>query len=319
MDKRMELLDAIRAIAVKTPENDVEVPDAVVGFGTIDYKAQTCSACKKCILACEPGALDMEDSLNMIGEAGVGDGVMHCFSGNQDDMARCLELGLYISIAGPVTFPRADGLRKIARSVPLDRLLIETDCPYLAPQAVRGRRNEPAHVKYILEEITRARNISGDKVGEQTASLSEKLFDKAYEFDFFQAVRLLERLARSRASAPTDVASIGYEGPPHKEPVRFHAMQTVEVGRRINQLPVGIQDDSLAALLDLCNGLLKRFRTTHRRVGDVVGVIAVVTAVGPAEEPQRIESPLFGQIGQTVQSPVVPHQVAVLLLQDRLE
>ena len=61
----MELLDAIRAIAVKTPENDVEVPNSLVGFGTIDYKAQTCSACKKCILACEPGALDMEDSLNM--------------------------------------------------------------------------------------------------------------------------------------------------------------------------------------------------------------------------------------------------------------
>ncbi len=61
----MELLDAIRAIAVKTPTNDVEVPNSVVGFGTIEYKAQTCSACKKCILACEPGALDMEDSLNM--------------------------------------------------------------------------------------------------------------------------------------------------------------------------------------------------------------------------------------------------------------
>jgi F420-non-reducing hydrogenase iron-sulfur subunit len=65
VDKRMELLDAIRAIAVKTPTNEVVVPESVVGFGTIDYKAQTCSACKKCILACEPGALDIEDTLNM--------------------------------------------------------------------------------------------------------------------------------------------------------------------------------------------------------------------------------------------------------------
>ncbi|TFH07752.1 MAG: hydrogenase iron-sulfur subunit [Candidatus Thorarchaeota archaeon] len=65
MDKRNQLLDAIRAIAVKTPTNDVEVPKAVVGFGTIEYKAQTCSACKKCILACEPGALDIEGTLNM--------------------------------------------------------------------------------------------------------------------------------------------------------------------------------------------------------------------------------------------------------------
>ncbi|MGY5858439.1 MAG: hydrogenase iron-sulfur subunit [Candidatus Thorarchaeota archaeon] len=65
MDKRMELLDAIRAIAVKTPTKEITVPESVVGFGTIDYKAQTCSACKKCILACEPGALDIEDTLNM--------------------------------------------------------------------------------------------------------------------------------------------------------------------------------------------------------------------------------------------------------------
>jgi len=65
VDKRIELLEAIRSIAVKTPTNDVEVPESVVGFGTIEYKAQTCSACKKCILACEPAALDMEDTLNM--------------------------------------------------------------------------------------------------------------------------------------------------------------------------------------------------------------------------------------------------------------
>ena len=65
MDKRLGLLDAIRSIAVKTPEKDIEVPEKVVGFGTIEYKAQTCSACKKCILACEPGALDMDPTLTM--------------------------------------------------------------------------------------------------------------------------------------------------------------------------------------------------------------------------------------------------------------
>ncbi|TFG28278.1 hydrogenase iron-sulfur subunit [Candidatus Thorarchaeota archaeon] len=65
MDKRIDLLEAIRSIAVKTPMNDIEVPEKVVGFGTIEYKAQTCSACKKCILACEPGALDMDSTLNM--------------------------------------------------------------------------------------------------------------------------------------------------------------------------------------------------------------------------------------------------------------
>jgi len=65
VDKRIKLLDSIRAISVKTPTNDVEVPESVVGFGTIEYKAQTCSACKKCILACEPAALDIEQTLNM--------------------------------------------------------------------------------------------------------------------------------------------------------------------------------------------------------------------------------------------------------------
>ena len=65
MDKRIELLEALRSIAVKAATNEVEVPETVVGFGTIEYKAQTCSACKKCILACEPGALDMDPTLNM--------------------------------------------------------------------------------------------------------------------------------------------------------------------------------------------------------------------------------------------------------------
>ncbi len=65
MDKRMDLLEAIRSIAVKTPMNDIEVPEKVVGFGTIEYKAQTCSACKKCILACEPGALDIDATMSL--------------------------------------------------------------------------------------------------------------------------------------------------------------------------------------------------------------------------------------------------------------
>lgn len=65
VDKRIELLETLRNIAVKTPTNDVEVPESVVGFGTIEYKAQTCSACKKCIEACEPVALDMDQTLNM--------------------------------------------------------------------------------------------------------------------------------------------------------------------------------------------------------------------------------------------------------------
>jgi TatD DNase family protein len=78
-----------------------------------------------------------------LGEAG---GIMHCFSGDLAVARRCLDLGLLVSIAGPVTYPNARRLAEVVRAVPLDRLVLETDCPYLPPQPWRGRRNEPAYL-----------------------------------------------------------------------------------------------------------------------------------------------------------------------------
>jgi TatD DNase family protein len=78
-----------------------------------------------------------------LGEAG---GIMHCFSGDLTVARRCLDLGLLVSIAGPVTYPNAHRLAEVVRAVPLDRLVLETDCPYLPPQPWRGRRNEPAYL-----------------------------------------------------------------------------------------------------------------------------------------------------------------------------
>ncbi len=103
-------------------------------------------------------------------------GVAHCFSGNQAVADRFLDLGFYISFSGTVTFPNAKKLADVARIVPDDRILIETDCPYLAPQQQRGRRNEPAWVGYVAERIAELRGIDLSLIAEITTRNSEELF-----------------------------------------------------------------------------------------------------------------------------------------------
>ena len=88
-------------------------------------------------------------------------GVMHCFGGDAAFAERCLETGLYISFAGNVTYPNAVALREAAQIVPLDRLLVETDSPYLAPQQVRGKRCEPVHVRYTAERVAEKLGLAG--------------------------------------------------------------------------------------------------------------------------------------------------------------
>jgi TatD DNase family protein len=104
-------------------------------------------------------------------------GVMHCFSGDLELAQAVMDLGFYIGIGGPVTYPRAATLVEVARQVPLERLLVETDCPYLAPQAQRGRRNEPAFVRLIAEEIAALRGLSAEEVGLVTSHNACALFD----------------------------------------------------------------------------------------------------------------------------------------------
>ncbi len=103
-------------------------------------------------------------------------GVLHCFSGDQAMARECLEMGFHLSVAGPVTYRRADRLREVAREIPLERLLIETDAPYLAPQPYRGKRNEPA---YVVETAGCLAEILGLPVGELkrlTAANARRLF-----------------------------------------------------------------------------------------------------------------------------------------------
>ncbi len=93
-------------------------------------------------------------------------GIMHCYSGSYEMAMRFIDLGMYISLAGPVTFKNARSLKEVAEKIPLDRLLIETDSPYLTPDPYRGKRNEPAHVAYVAGEIANLRGMTADEIGE---------------------------------------------------------------------------------------------------------------------------------------------------------
>ncbi|MCA9321675.1 MAG: TatD family hydrolase, partial [Planctomycetes bacterium] len=103
-------------------------------------------------------------------------GVMHCFAGDRNDAQRCLELGLDISFAGPLSYPRSKELREVAQMVPDDRYHIETDCPFLPPQKHRGKRNEPAYMAELIELLASLRTVSEDLVRSQTVANSRRLF-----------------------------------------------------------------------------------------------------------------------------------------------
>jgi TatD DNase family protein len=106
-------------------------------------------------------------------------GVMHCFSGSQWLAEKAIEMGMLISFSGILTFRNADDLRSIARQVPLDHLLIETDCPYLTPVPYRGKRNEPAYVVEVARCLAELRGISLDEIGNITTANFARLFRAA--------------------------------------------------------------------------------------------------------------------------------------------
>jgi len=117
------------------------------------------------------------DVMNIIKKEAKGIiGVFHCYSGSLEMAKEVLKLGFYVSFAGPVTFAKSTKLKEIAAAVPLDRLLVETDSPYLTPHPHRGRRNEPAHVRLVAEEIARLRGLSFEAVAEATTTNVKQLF-----------------------------------------------------------------------------------------------------------------------------------------------
>jgi TatD DNase family protein len=119
-----------------------------------------------------------EDTLRIMHEEGAEEvgGVMHCFTETWETAQAALKLGFHISFSGIVTFKNAIDLKEVARKVPLERLLVETDSPYLAPVPFRGKTNRPAWVRYVAEEIARLRQVTVDEVASATTANFFRLF-----------------------------------------------------------------------------------------------------------------------------------------------
>ena len=122
-----------------------------------------------------------DDTISMLREhwaaSGLG-GILHCFTGEWKHAQAALDMGFFISFAGNVSFPKADNIRAAAREVPLERMLIETDSPFLAPVPQRGKRNEPAFVIHTAEAIAALRSMSKEEAGARTAENFYSLFPK---------------------------------------------------------------------------------------------------------------------------------------------
>lgn len=102
--------------------------------------------------------------------------VMHCFSGSKEMAKQCVKSNFYISLAGPVTFPNSHKLHEIAKRIDLNKLLLETDSPWLAPQKMRGRRNEPAFLPFTAKKIAELRGISVDELAEATTGNAKEIY-----------------------------------------------------------------------------------------------------------------------------------------------
>lgn len=117
-----------------------------------------------------------DDTLEILGQSGISRGVLHCFSGDVDMAEKAMAMGLCISIAGPVTFRNAKQLAKIAGEIPDDYLLVETDSPYLTPEPMRGRANEPAFITHTAKKLAEIRGVSFDDISRITTINARRLF-----------------------------------------------------------------------------------------------------------------------------------------------
>jgi TatD DNase family protein len=118
-----------------------------------------------------------EETLEILDNCAVKDILIHCFSGNVEQLEEALKRGYNIALGGVVTFPKAQSLKDVAAKVPLDKLLIETDCPYLAPVPMRGRRNQPTFVKYVAEEVAKLKGLNVEEVAKITYNNTVEFFN----------------------------------------------------------------------------------------------------------------------------------------------
>lgn len=120
-----------------------------------------------------------DDTVDVLADAARGMPiVMHAFSGGWEYASACLELGAYLSFAGPLTFPKAAELHDVVRRAPMERMLTETDCPYLSPEPYRGKRNEPARVALVVERIAELRGESVDDIADIVWANAHRVFPK---------------------------------------------------------------------------------------------------------------------------------------------
>lgn len=185
--------DEFNAIFASFREQAVARPDVVVAVGEIgfDYYWDTATPARQAVsfrhqleLARELGLPVVihcrdawDDTLAVVAEyAAEVCGVFHCFGGTSEHVERALELGWYVSFAGNVSFPKASNLREAAKLVPLDRLFLETDSPYLAAQPVRGRRNEPAFALHTAATLAELQAVDVEEIGRATTANARRLF-----------------------------------------------------------------------------------------------------------------------------------------------
>lgn len=145
-------------------------------FRTHIHAAKRCA--KPLIIHTRESADDVIRILREEGADATG-GVMHCFTENWDIAKQALDLGFYLSFSGIVTFKNATVVKEVATKAPLDRVLVETDSPYLAPVPYRGKRNEPSYVRYVAEELARLRGCSIDEIAKVTTDNFFTLFKHA--------------------------------------------------------------------------------------------------------------------------------------------
>ena len=120
-----------------------------------------------------------DDTLDLLRAHWHGGGIMHCFTGDETQARQALDLGFHLSFGGVLTFPKAEAVRQAARIAPADRLLVETDCPYLAPVPHRGKRNEPAFVVETVRRLAQVREATPDDIAALTTANFDRLFSSS--------------------------------------------------------------------------------------------------------------------------------------------
>lgn len=177
------------------------------------------------------------DTLSILKESGVSKGVMHCFSGDADMAKKVMDMGFLISIAGPVTYKNASKLQSIARIIPDEHLLLETDAPYLTPEPLRGRRNEPAFVLHTARFVAHLRGISEDDLKRITTVNAKRLFKFGELSDGVIAYKIRDNLYLNITNRCTNECSFcvkfhtdyvkGHNLRLKKEPSEFELIRTI--------------------------------------------------------------------------------------------